>query len=65
MSAILVIEIKKNYPNEMDLTAYEGCDTVVEAAKLDKTMFDEGLMSLDDLIDSNDTTITVKVLGEV
>lgn len=65
MSARLIIEVIKEYPNDMDLTAYEGCDTIIEAAKLDQEMFDENLLDIADLIDSENVVVNVRVMGDV
>lgn len=65
MSARLIIEVVKTYPNDMDLTAYEGCDTVVEAAKLDKEMFENDAFSLDELVDSKNVEVNIRVMGDI
>lgn len=65
MSAKLIIEVTKDYPDDMDLTSYDGCGTVLEAAQLDETMFNEGLVSLDGIIDGGGVDVKTRVLGEV
>ncbi len=65
MTAKLVIEVTRNYPDDMDLTSYQGCGTVLEAAQLDETMLNEGLIGLDELIDADNVTVSIRVLGEV
>lgn len=65
MSAYLIVEIRKEYPNDFDLTNYDGCVTVVEAAKLDEEMFHAGAFGLDELTEGSNVTVSTKVMGEV
>lgn len=65
MGAKLIITIEKDYPNDFNLTGYEGCDTVVEAAKLDKELMETGeFASFDEFIEGRGITVSYRVLGD-
>lgn len=60
----LVVTLTREFPSDFDLTNYYGCDTVVDAAKLDKEMLEDGRMPLDDYADTDDVICLIQVTRE-
>lgn len=61
----LQIIIDIDYPPDLDLTSYEDCDNILEAANLDKELLEDGEIDLTDFIGSPRTSISYQiVLGD-
>ena len=54
----------REYTSDFDLTSYYGCDTLEDAAKLDKEMIDDGRLSYGEFADSDDVNVSVHVTRE-
>lgn len=58
----LQIFIDIDYPPDLDLTSYEDCSNILEAAELDRELLECGDLDILDLIGSPRTSIIYQVI---